>query len=63
MERNIYEKIKRLLRSEGFDISSEQGIPDEAMYCTQWDVKNRIRVQFNVNFNMRPPQKLLKSKK
>ncbi len=63
MKKSIYNKLKDFLRSEGFEISSEQGIPDTAMYCTQWDIKNSVRVQFNVNFIMRPPQKLLKNKK
>ncbi len=60
MKKSIYNKLKDFLRSEGFEISSEQGIPDTVMYCTQWDIKNGVRVQFNVNFTMRPPQKLLK---
>jgi len=60
MKKSIYNKLKDFLISEGFEISSEQGIPTAAMYCTQWDTKNNIRVQFNVNFNMKPPQKLLK---
>jgi len=58
MKKSIYNKLMDFLKEEGFEISSEQGIPDTSMYCTQY--KDNVKVQLHVNFNMRPPQKLLK---
>ena len=60
MQKNIYNKLMDFLKREGFEISSEQGIPDTAMYSTHW--KGNTRIQFNVNFVMSPP-KILRKKR
>lgn len=52
MQKNIYNKLMNFLKEEGFEIISEQVIPDTAMYSIQW--KGNIRVQLNVNFVMSP---------